>query len=745
MQRHHAFRFVPFLAAVVAAMACPSLAAAAQGAVSSASAGDLPAVARSLAPAASLRVEAVTLDGVADAKALDLKRFDVVTPGARFVVQGADGPADAHPALPVWLRGTVEGETGSVAMLSVRASGEVRGVVSTRAGTWMLHRDASAARAADPAMRSRRVDPGAIARSRPLSCETVDNPMPRRTGAKASSTVQGTGTQRSTRLPIAYTAQIAVELDYEFYVTFAPDTDAAILYALDLMAFTGVLGESELGMNVQVPFVQLWTTVYDPYSQGSNRLGQLRARWNEAGSTNCGGSDCTAIDRSTVILLSSASTGGVAYVPGLCDSWHSPTGGYSYAYAGSIDGDFDVDSPEAVWDIVVTTHELGHNFGSHHTHCYDPPVDGCYNGEDGCYAGTEGLPSGCPGSDQGCGTIMSYCHLLAGGEGNISLTYGAGHPYGTDPGRVPSAMISRAAIEAAEAPGCLAPTDGMARLEVTVNGTGSGTVTSLPSGIDCPNGCRTWVDADTVVTLTATPGAFSQFTGWSGDADCNDGVVTVATAVSCTATFDGTCGPGNEDCDDNDPCTLDSCPGDASCQNTAAPRDPLTCLASGKSVLRIKNDADPSRDKLTWAWGGGDAFAQGDIGNPALGTDLRLCIFDATAGSTSLAASIELPAGSPLWRDSDPRGWSYRDSQGVVDGVKKFQFKTGVAGKARVKLSAAGAALPLPAPFSGSEMLDADPSVVAQLFSSDGTCWSTTFPAAGVGANTPASFSAAGD
>ena len=45
-----------------------------------------------------------------------------------------------------------------------------------------------------------------------------------------------------------------------YYLTFAPDADAALLYAIDLMAFTGSLGESELGMNVQVPFVQLWTT-----------------------------------------------------------------------------------------------------------------------------------------------------------------------------------------------------------------------------------------------------------------------------------------------------------------------------------------------------------------------------------------------------------------------------------------------------------------------------------------------------
>ena len=121
--------------------------------------------------------------------------------------------------------------------------------------------------------------------------------------------------------------------------------------------------------------------------------------------------------------------------------------------SGSLDGDFDPANPmPAVWDIIVVSHEIGHNFNSPHTHCYQgipdasypDAVDPCYStsGSSSCYSGTA-LPAGCPGSGQACGTIMSYCHLRSGGYGNIALTFGgsvvdgSSHAYGVFPERVP--------------------------------------------------------------------------------------------------------------------------------------------------------------------------------------------------------------------------------------------------------------------------------------------------------------------
>ncbi len=77
-------------------------------------------------------------------------------------------------------------------------------------------------------------------------------------------------------------------------------------------------------------------------------------------------------------------------------------------------------------------------------------------------------------------------------------------------------------------------------LSVSKAGTGSGTVTSSPAGIDCGAACANSYAGGTVVTLTATPASGSVFAGWSGDADCSDGMVALNVNTTCTATFNQT-------------------------------------------------------------------------------------------------------------------------------------------------------------------------------------------------------------
>jgi hypothetical protein len=76
-----------------------------------------------------------------------------------------------------------------------------------------------------------------------------------------------------------------------------------------------------------------------------------------------------------------------------------------------------------------------------------------------------------------------------------------------------------------------------ATLSVSKYGDGSGTVTSNPTGIDCGADCQHDYLLGTVVNLLAEPDSGSRFTGWSGDEDCADSVVTMHGDRNCTASF----------------------------------------------------------------------------------------------------------------------------------------------------------------------------------------------------------------
>lgn len=113
--------------------------------------------------------------------------------------------------------------------------------------------------------------------------------------------------------------------------------------------------------------------------------------------------------------------GGVANLDGMCQKNNG--GGYAvstvYLNASQLPGDPNR-SNGFVWDVFVTSHEIGHNIGAYHTHaCYwSPPLDTCViksDGTDACYSDPS-LRRVVPG------TIMSYCHLFNGST--VPLTFG---------------------------------------------------------------------------------------------------------------------------------------------------------------------------------------------------------------------------------------------------------------------------------------------------------------------------------
>lgn len=75
-------------------------------------------------------------------------------------------------------------------------------------------------------------------------------------------------------------------------------------------------------------------------------------------------------------------------------------------------------------------------------------------------------------------------------------------------------------------------------LTVDSSGDGSGRVVSDPNGIDCPGTCSAGFPNPTRVTLSAVADPGSTFVGWTGDADCEDGILNLTADASCTAVFD---------------------------------------------------------------------------------------------------------------------------------------------------------------------------------------------------------------
>jgi hypothetical protein len=82
-------------------------------------------------------------------------------------------------------------------------------------------------------------------------------------------------------------------------------------------------------------------------------------------------------------------------------------------------------------------------------------------------------------------------------------------------------------------------------LRVSTVGTGTGTVSSSPAGINCGATCSSVFPADTPVTLTANASPGSTFIGWVGGgcSGTNACVVTVASAVAVSARFELTIQP----------------------------------------------------------------------------------------------------------------------------------------------------------------------------------------------------------
>ncbi|MEY3143621.1 MAG: hypothetical protein RLY21_2114 [Planctomycetota bacterium] len=211
---------------------------------------------------------------------------------------------------------------------------------------------------------------------------------------------EGAGDGGVAELATCKVLQMAFETDNEFRGLFSSD-QAAVDYATQIAAGMNVIYLEEQNLYPLMSFLRIWSQgVTDPWTAGGSgaQLDQFVNAWGG------GGGPAGSNPRDLAHLISARNLGGgVAYLNAVC----SPEIGF--AVSGNLSGFFPFplqnNSPQN-WDIMVTTHEMGHNCGCNHTH--DLGVDNCVGGA--CISN---------------GTIMSYCHLCPGGLANVVLNFAA--------------------------------------------------------------------------------------------------------------------------------------------------------------------------------------------------------------------------------------------------------------------------------------------------------------------------------
>jgi len=259
-------------------------------------------------------------------------------------------------------------------------------------------------------------------------------------------------------------------------------------------------------------------------------------------------------------------TAGNAYVAGHTGSsggFGAPTSFYSYFSGGQYDYDAFVVKVNAAGTALDYFGYIG---GSTYDYAFGISVDAA--GSAYVVGATGGFPSWKPINGPyltGAGTFVAKVNpagtdldflgyvggaagygiaLDSAGSAYVAGVTGDGFPVKTGPGLVFAGSSSP-----------YIPGDAFVAkisvLKFSVNGSGNGAGFVMTTGIDCsidagtPDaGCESdTIPFNSVLNLNAVPAAGSVFAGWSGDADCANGIVTLDDSKICTATFLLAAGP----------------------------------------------------------------------------------------------------------------------------------------------------------------------------------------------------------
>jgi len=321
---------------------------------------------------------------------LELKSFNVIAPDAKFYIGTPSGNQELPIPQVVLLRGEIAGEAGSHAYLAITEDGSGNGYVARASGQrYFLAHSTDKIASGDYGQLTVSLESALSDLPSEVPFCAVETPkdyVPPTMAAIKRSEMELAGNR---------IARLAIEGDQEFCDLFMGNPYATSAYIVQLIGAISDIYQRDLQTKLMVGFVRVWPNGGEPF--GADDVYGFGEYWDEFENP---------LDYNAIQLLSGRRDipyGGIAFVSGTCPGW------WAYAIEGRLNGSFPVPTGEIHrnnWDVIVVAHEMGHNFGTWHTHDgYEPTIDDCGNG----------TPSR--------GTIMGYCYIFPGTYRNVDLRF----------------------------------------------------------------------------------------------------------------------------------------------------------------------------------------------------------------------------------------------------------------------------------------------------------------------------------
>lgn len=198
--------------------------------------------------------------------------------------------------------------------------------------------------------------------------------------------------------------------DYQMYLDFNNNTSDVTNYITSVFNEVATIYQNEF-LPVQISSVSVYTTP-DPYRNMHNSYNILTL-FGENTKDNFTG------DLAHLLTTRDENFGGISWVNSLCASYNPYDHSGRFSFSG-IETSYNP-FPTYSWTVSVIAHEMGHSFGSQHTHACVWPVTQYTIGQiDSCYTSNESCTNITRANNNG--TLMSYCHL----NGAINLYLGFG-------------------------------------------------------------------------------------------------------------------------------------------------------------------------------------------------------------------------------------------------------------------------------------------------------------------------------